>query len=111
MSPGNIANTRSQLKWTIANLTAVEKNRARYPDLIEELGATGKHRLAYLYRSLGRLRRVNGMPGHGREEMLAAVGLWPYDLLSWKWLLLSSLGSSIVQRLRRLRRMMSMVHR
>lgn len=103
--------SKNEVEIAIGELTAVEKNRARYPHLFAELGTVGKQRLTSLHRTLGILLCIDGMSDHGRRELLTTIRLRPSDLLSWKWILISFLGSSNIRKLRYLKQVVSSVAR
>jgi glycosyltransferase involved in cell wall biosynthesis len=79
-----------------AGLVALDKARARHPELIDDHPA--------FLRAMGIARCVAGMPGSGRRELLACVRAEPRYRLAWKWLALSLLGSGGARRLGALRR-------
>jgi glycosyltransferase involved in cell wall biosynthesis len=71
-------------------LVALEKTRGLHPGLE-----------SHFQRSMGILRCVQGLPGRGRRELLAAVRRDPRDRLAWTWLARSMLGPQAVRRIGR----------
>jgi glycosyltransferase involved in cell wall biosynthesis len=86
----NVTANRAQVGVGIA--LAVEKTSRRNPELVGR-------KLPGLDRTLGIHRCLAGMKGSGRRDLWRAVRGRPTDLLAWKWLGLSLLGSGVVRRL------------
>jgi glycosyltransferase involved in cell wall biosynthesis len=85
-----------QPRLQAAGVVALDKARARHPELIDDHPA--------FLRAVGIASCIAGLPGSGRRELFAYVRAEPRDRLAWKWLALSLLGSGGARRLGALRR-------
>ena len=83
---------RDGLRMAAGVLIALEKELAASPGRFERLGPT-------FLREYGIRRFLNGFPGAGRPELLAALRLDRGDPRTLKWLALSLLGRRIVRAL------------
>lgn len=90
----NVTANRAHVAVGIAR--AAEKTRRSNPELAGRV-------FPGLDRTLGINRCLGGLEGSGTPELWRAVRARPSDLLAWKWLGLSLLGSGTVHRLQRLR--------
>ena len=84
------------------NLRAFEKARQRAPELYEKHEKLVRHRLASIYRNLGRMKLIEGEPG-GLGDAWHAVTLAPMSLKAWGWTLLGLGGSRFVRSIMTLR--------
>jgi glycosyltransferase involved in cell wall biosynthesis len=78
------------------NLRAFEKAKLRSPELYAKHEKLVRHRLASIYRNLGRMKLIEGQPG-GLGDAWHAVTLAPTSLRAWGWTVLGLGGPRLVR--------------
>lgn len=88
--------SRREYEMVIGTLLAQQLNLTRYPN---ERRRADPNALGMI----GALRCVYGLDGRGRPELLTVARRKPWRLRTWKWLALSLVPPSTLERLRRLK--------